>query len=129
MAPDTQQNLSIALALLFKHNGLAIVFLSGILASIGYALYRPCRGAILLIVGFALLLFAFEYEKHISGPLIEQTSTSLITERESWRLAWIIKKVLGKLVTPALYMVGVALLGIGAVLLRPTKTRTKKLEY
>lgn len=123
IAPDTTQNLSVMAKLLIGHNFLAIVFLGGILLATAYALYRPSRGAILFMIGFSLLLFAFEYEKHIADALIEQTKGSIITERESLRIDWFVEKILGKAATPLLYLSGLANLVLGAYLLLVKKPR------
>jgi len=48
----------------------------------GLSLYRPSRKSILLLIGFSLLLFGFEYNKHIVENLREQTLNSLITVQE-----------------------------------------------
>lgn len=117
MSPDTQQNISVMAKLLVGHNFFAILFLGSTILSTLYALWKPTRGAILLIIGFALLLFAFEYEKHIADALIEQTKGSLITERQSYRLEWIVEKILGKAATPLLYLAGVSNVGLGTFLL------------
>jgi hypothetical protein len=106
MAPDTQQNIIVALFLLVAHNFFAIAFLGGAVISTGLALYKPSRGAILMIIGFTLLLFAFEYQKHIVEALLEQTKGSLITERQSYRLEWVLDKTFGKVLPPFLYLVG-----------------------
>jgi hypothetical protein len=106
MAPDTQQNILVAMFLLIEHNFFAIAFLGGAIVSTGLALYKPSRGAVLMIIGFTLLLFAFEYQKHIVEGLLEQTKGSLITERQSYRLEWVLDKTFGKVLPPFLYLVG-----------------------
>ncbi len=117
MAPDTAQNVFVMAKLMIEHNFLAMAFLGGLIASMGYALWKPSRGAIFLMIGFGLLLFAFQYEKHIADALIEQTTGSLITERQSGRIEWLVQKVLGKAATPLLYLSGFASLCVGAFLL------------
>jgi hypothetical protein len=76
-----------------------------------------------MMIGFALLLFAFEYEKHIADALILQTKGSLITERQSLRIDWLVDKILGKAATPLLYLSGFASLAAGVYML--FKTRNK----
>ncbi len=117
MAPDTAQNVLVMAKLMVEHNFLAMTFLGGLIASTGYAFWKPSRGAILLMIGFGLLLFAFQYEKHIADALIEQTTGSLITERQSGRIEWFVQKILGRAATPLLYLTGVISLGIGSFLL------------
>lgn len=86
IAPDTQQNFLYALYFLIRHNALPILYLCALTLSTIWALIRPTRAKILCMIGFSLLLFAFQYEKHIQEPLLTQTRNSLITERSSQRV-------------------------------------------
>lgn len=106
MSPDTQQNFLVAGMLLVEHNFFALVFFGGIIVSAAIALYKPSRGSVLMLIGFALLLFAFEYQKHILDGLLEQTKGSLITERQSYRLEWLLDKTFGKILPPFFYLIG-----------------------
>lgn len=90
MSADTQQNILYALYFLILHNYIAIGLALGLGISTIFALVTPTRGRVLLMVGCALLLLAFEYRKHIRDPLLEQTKQSLITERYSSRLERVI---------------------------------------
>ena len=118
IAPDTQQNILYTIFFLFLHNGIAIFFAFGIAVSVIWALIRPSRSAVFSIVGFSLLLLGFEYNKHIVEPLIQQTQGSLITERQSYRLAWLVEKVLGKVMPVLLYGVGLCSLLFSVFLFR-----------
>lgn len=113
MAPDTQQNFLVAGMLLVEHNFFALFFLGGVILSVALGLWKPSRGAILLVVGFALLLFAFEYQKHIVDGLLEQTRGSLITERQSYRLEWLLDKTFGKILPPLFYFLGTVVTAVG----------------
>lgn len=86
IAPDTQQNLMYTAYFILLHNFEAILYSIGIVGALALALYKPTRGKILIMVGFIVLLFAFEYDKHILEPLRQQTIGSLITERQSFRI-------------------------------------------
>ena len=79
---DLQQNISITLQLTFLHNYVAIFYFVGLIFSIIWSLYRPSRAATFAFIGFGLLLFSFEYTKHILEPLKEQTENSVITMTE-----------------------------------------------
>lgn len=116
IAPDTQQNILYTIYFLVKHNVLALFFAIGIVCAIAWAIYRPSRAAVLAIVGFSLLLLGFEYTKHIAEPLIAQTTTSLVTERPSYRLAWFVEKFLGKGMPLLLYGTGFLSVGIATLL-------------
>lgn len=112
ISPDTQQNIIYTIYFILLHNFPPLVYSACILLAIGAGLYKPTRPAILYIVGFSLLLIGFEYQKHIVDPLIEQTKGSLITERQSYRIAWIVEKILGKGL-PVLFNLGGWILVIG----------------
>lgn len=86
IAPDTQQNLIYAIYFAITHNLEAFIYLGGALLVTVWALFKPSRGKILMLWGFIILLFAFEYNKHILEPLRQQTIGSLVTERQSFRI-------------------------------------------
>lgn len=113
MSPDTQQNLFYTIFFIIQHNALALIYISAIVFVTGHALWKPNRGKILMLWGFIILLFTFEYSKHILEPLKEQTIQSLITERESVRIEFYITKFLTKIVPFGLPILGWMLVGIG----------------
>lgn len=88
------------------HNYEAIFYALAIGTVTLWALYKPTRGKILMMWGFIILLFAFEYEKHILEPLRQQTIGSLITERESVRIEYVINKFFTKAVPLGLPILG-----------------------
>ncbi len=106
MAPDTQQNVIYTVYFIFLHNFEAILYSIGIIVTTLLAIYKPTRGRILIMWGFVILLFAFEYEKHILEPLKEQTLNSLITQRESIRIEYYVTKILTKAVPLLLPLFG-----------------------
>lgn len=91
-----------------------MLYVVGIFSMTLWALYRPTRGKIIIMWGFVILLFSFEYSKHILEPLKEQTIQSLITERESIRIEYYITKILTRVVPFGLPILGWMLIGIGA---------------
>ncbi|MBP9691176.1 hypothetical protein KBD81_03805 [Candidatus Woesebacteria bacterium] len=113
MSPDTQQNIIVAVYLIVLHNFEAILYSVGIGATTLWALYKPTQGKILILWGFIFLLFAFEYDKHILEPLKKQTLNSLITERQSVRIEYVITKTFTKAVPLALPFTGWSLVIIG----------------
>ena len=113
IAPDTQQNIFYTLYFIILHNFEAILYSIGIVISLLLALYRPTRGKILAMWGFIILLFAFEYDKHIAESLTQQTLNSLITERQSLRIEYYITKILTKAVPFALPVLGWLLVVVG----------------
>lgn len=116
IAPDTQQNMLYTIYFMILHNYEAMFYLGGSMVMALWILYRPSRAKFLLFLGFVILLFAFQYEKHIVDPLLEQTTNSLITERESWRIERYLTLFLGRLVPLVLPVVGWALIIAGAVI-------------
>jgi len=117
MSPDTLQNIIIAARLLVQHNFIAIFFFLGIIISTIFALFKPKRAFILFMIGFSLLLLGFEYQKHIKDALYVQTKTSIITERESYRLERIISVSILKVAPVVLETMGTLSILIGTVLL------------
>jgi uncharacterized membrane protein len=117
VSPDTIQNTTIAIRLLIQHNFFAIIFFLGIIISTAAALYKPKRAFILFMIGFSLLLLGFEYQKHIKDALFEQTKSSIITERPSYRLERIISVSILKVAPLALEAAGFLSIGAGAILL------------
>ena len=78
----------------------------GIIFAIGLSLYRPSRKSVLLLLGFSLLLFGFQYNKHILEGLREQTLNALITIQEHNKVRRIINFVTLKLLPLFFPLVG-----------------------
>jgi len=125
MSPDTQQNLFYTILFIIQHNALALTYTTAIVFTTGHMFWKPTRGKILILWGFIILLFAFEYSKHILEPLKEQTIQSLITKRESVRIEFYITKFLTRIVPFALPIVGWMLVGMG-IFFDPLKDRCIK---
>lgn len=106
IAPDTAQNIRVMIDLIFLHNFQAIVYAIGIVISILISIYKPSRAVIFMLLGFIILLFAFEYTKHIAEPLKEQTLGSLVTARQSPRIERIVHIVLMRLLPLVMPIVG-----------------------
>ena len=113
MAPDTKQNLFYTIYFLLLHNAEAIFYLSAVILFTLLALYKPTRGKVITKWGFLILLFAFEYNKHILEPLTLQFMNSLITERPSFRIEYTINLILVKLVPTGLPIIGWCLVVLG----------------
>lgn len=106
IAPDLQQNIIITLYLLFSHNYEAIAYFTGLVISIGLALYRPSRFTTFALLGFAILLFSFEYDKHIIVGFREQTVRSLITLQPHYKLQKLLNLVISELLPVLFYVTG-----------------------
>jgi hypothetical protein len=121
MAPDTQQNILYTVYFILLHNLEAILYFFGIFIMTLWMLYKPTRAKFVILIGFVLLLFAFEYKKHIVEGLTEQTKNSLITERQSYRIERYLDIILSKLVP-----LGLPLLGWMCVIGGTIASRSKK---
>ncbi|MBI4009415.1 hypothetical protein HY357_04215 [Candidatus Roizmanbacteria bacterium] len=106
MAPDLKQNLAVTLYLLFSHNYIAFVYLMGVIISATLAILKPSRFATLILIGFIVLLFSFEYDKHLIVPFREQTMKSLITETPHYRLQKLIDITIAEIFPILFYIVG-----------------------
>lgn len=106
VTPDLQQNIIVTLYLLFSHNYEAIAYFMGLIISIGLALYRPSRFTTFAFLGFAILLFSFEYDKHIIVGLREQTVSSLITVTPHFKLQRILNLLISDLFPVLFYITG-----------------------
>ncbi len=106
ITPDLQQNILVTIYLLFIHNYIAFAYFVGLLIGVGLALYRPSRFATMILLGFAILLFSFEYDKHIIEAFRQQTLTSLITVRQHYKLQHIINLVITEILPVLFYVMG-----------------------
>ncbi len=72
-SPELTGSLLATIYSTFDHNKIVIAYaLAAILAAF-LVFKRPSRFHVLLLFGFAILAFTYEYEKHIIAPLREQT--------------------------------------------------------
>lgn len=113
IAPDTLQNIKVMIDLIFLHNFAALMYALGIFVSLIISIYKPSRAVIFMLLGFILLLFAFEYSKHIVGPLTDQTLGSLITLRQSPTTERIVRIFLTKIIPLVLPIIGWILIILG----------------
>ncbi len=106
VSPDLKQNLAITLYLVFIHNYIPFMYLSGLVISLFLSLFKPSRFSTLLVIAFGILLFAFEYDKHFIVPFREQTIKSLITIEPHYRLQRLIDIIISQLLPIILYILG-----------------------
>ena len=106
MTPDLQQNTINTVYLLFSHNYIAIAYFIGIIIAIFLAVKHPSRYSVFLLIGFIILLFSFEYDKHIIVPFREQTMNSLITATPHYKLGKLIDIVIADIIPMATYICG-----------------------
>jgi hypothetical protein len=70
-------NLLTSLYSTFDHNKVVIGFFMSALVSAFLVFKKPSRFHLLLLFGFAILTFEYEYDKHILAPLRDQTLQSV----------------------------------------------------
>lgn len=127
MSPDLKQNLFYTLYFIFLHNFSAIFYFTGIIFSAALLFFKPTRWKALLLFGFIILLFAFEYNKHIVEPLKEQTINSLITVRQHYKTQKAVNLVLVKVLPVLLPLSGWFLVFTGLYLRIKEIKKTRKL--
>ena|SRR3989344_4656178 len=106
IAPDLKQNIAVTLYLLFTHNYIAIAYFAGMILGIALSVWKPSRFAVFILLGFSILLFSYEYDKHIIAGLREQTIKSLITQSPHYRLQRIVNLFLSDLLPIIFYITG-----------------------
>lgn len=121
LTPELKQNIFYTVYFTVTHNVPVFVYGTGILVSAVLAILKPKRSYVLFLLGFIILLFAFEYQKHILDGLKEQTINALITIQEHNLVRRIINIVLIKLLPIGMPVVGWSFIILGAYLLRKKK--------
>lgn len=106
ITPDLQQNILVTLYLLFSHNYIVFAYFLGLIISIILAIYRPSRFTTFILLGFAILLFSFEYDKHIILPLRDQTINSLITLTPHYKVQKIVDLLISVVLPVLFYTIG-----------------------
>lgn len=121
LTPELKQNIFYTVYFTVTHNVPVFVYGAGILVSSVLAILKPKRSYVLFLLGFIILLFAFEYQKHILDGLKEQTINALITIQEHNLVRRIVNIVLIKLLPIGMPIVGWSFIIMGAYLLRKKK--------
>lgn len=116
ISPDIIGQIGVFFKNILIHNSLAVVFATGAVIWFLLALYRPTRTKLITLIGFLILLFAFEYNKHIATPLLLQTQQTLQTQIAHARFDWLVRVILTKIGPVVLYGIG-ALCIIGGMLI------------
>ncbi len=113
---ELQQNVIHTIYALFVHNYIVFAYFFGLLLSLYLAIKSPSRFAVFLSIGFALLTFSYEYDKHIVAGLREQTINSLITAEPHYRLQRWLNILIGEVFPILFYLVGWAMIYIALFL-------------
>ncbi len=116
VTPDLSINISHTIYAMFIHNYILAAYLLGLFISIVLAIKKPTRFTILLILGFAILAFSFEYDKHIAEGLREQTLQSLITTKPHYQAQKWINIIIGEVMPIFLYIIGWLLIYLAIII-------------
>ena len=124
VTPDLRQNIVVTLYLLFSHNYIAIAYFTGMVIGIILSIWKPSRFATFILLGFAILLISFEYDKHIIEGLREQTMNSLITITPHFKVQRFVSLFLTHLLPVLFYMAGCGMF-FGAIIQAAIKLARK----
>lgn len=113
---DLQQNVFYAVYFTVTHNLPVFIYGACICISALMAIIKPKRSYVLFLLGFIILLFAFEYQKHILDGLKEQTINALITVQEHNLVRRIVNIILIKLLPLGMPVVGWSFVILGIYL-------------
>lgn len=121
---ELRQNILVTMYLLFTHNYIAFAYLTGMITGIGLLIWRPSRFATFVFLGFLILLFSFEYDKHIIAGFREQTLQSLITTTPHFKVQRVINLLISDLLPVVFYITGWGLV-IGSIVYAGLKLNKK----
>jgi len=96
LTPDLKQNIAYTVFFTVTHNLPVFIYGAGIAVFALLAVIKPRRSFIFFLLGCIILLFSFEYEKHMLDGIKEQTINALITIQEHNTVRRIINIVLVK---------------------------------
>lgn len=118
ITPDLKQNILYTVYFTITHNVPVFVYGTGILVSIVLAIIKPSRSYLFFLLGFILLLFAYEYQKHILDGLKEQTINALITIQEHNKVRRLVNIILVKAAPILLPLCGWTFIVVGGYLFK-----------
>lgn len=113
MTTDLKMGILSTIYSTWLHNNLAIALVLGIGFSALLLIFKPKRKMVFFFLGFLLLLLQFEYQKHFSKTLEQQTVNSVILQGEHLRAKSVIEDVFQKIIPFMLWLVGWGLVFLG----------------
>lgn len=116
ITPDLKQNLATTIYLLFIHNYIVFAYFLGFLISILISVLRPSRFIVFILLGFAVLTFSYEYDKHIIAGFREQTIKSFITQIPHYKLQKLIDIAISEILPVLFYLLGWGLVYLGIII-------------
>ena len=116
VSAQLQQGLFNLIYFTWLHNAQAIAYLAGCILTL-YLLYKkPNRRYLVLLIGFLVLSFEFQYNKHIVEPLQEQTLQTVLEQgAQGLRFQKYLDLLLQKLVPLSLYLIGWGSIFVGII--------------
>lgn len=124
ITPDLKQNILYTMYFTITHNVPVFVYGTAILVSIVLAIIKPSRSYLFFLLGFIVLLFAYEYQKHILDGLKEQTINALITIQEHNKVRRLVNIILVKAAPILLPLTGWGFILVGVYLFKREKKQT-----
>ena len=115
-SPDLTYGIIHTIYATFIHNYILFAYLLGFLIALLMAFKKPSRYSLFLILGFAILAFSFEYDKHIIEGLREQTIQSLIIEKPHYTVQKWVSVFIGEILPLFFYALGWLLIYIAIIL-------------
>ncbi len=106
MTPDLYNNINNTIYLTIIHNYIPALYLFGFLLTLIQLVRHPKRSYVFYFVGFLLLLFQFEYTKHIVDGLKEQTINSIITANPHYTAKKWLNIIIEDLIPMFLFVLG-----------------------
>ncbi len=129
MTPDLSQGILRTVYLTFAHNELVMAYVAGLCISAIMAFKKPNRFYLSLLIGFAILAFNFEYDKHIIDSLREQTLVSIVADPgKHFKVQRFISLVITELVPVVLFLAGWGMIFVAIISqgLKSTQRELKK---
>ncbi|MCL5411905.1 MAG: hypothetical protein M1150_04210 [Patescibacteria group bacterium] len=116
LPPDLKQNLLQSIYLLFSHNHIVIAYSGGAVLAAILSFLKPNRFHLLLLLGFLILAFNFEYDKHIIEPLRNQTLTSIIGNGNHVKAEYYLDLFISEVIPVILYVLGWGLIFLAMII-------------
>ena len=113
MTTDLKVGLLSTLYATWLHNSLAIALVLMVLGCAILLIVKPERRFVFFLFGFLLLLLEFEYQKHFSKALEEQTINSVILQGGHFRVKSLMEDFFQKLIPFGLWLGGWGLVALG----------------
>lgn len=115
ITPELGQNIFVTVYLLFSHNYIAMAYFTGLILGIILSVKWPSRFSTFTLLGFGILLFSYEYDKHIIEGFRQQTLRSLITLQPHLRLQRLINVTISEILPIVFYAAGWAFLYLAII--------------